>query len=294
MKIYTKKEWEREQYKGQWSDCPYNRDEVASGKLPAYYINRRYVMVGGDCGPMLITEGVHFLVEGDYSHLPTLHKSNALVGAMYRNGDGCFKLNRLYRITEEYAREHELTCLERVDTTAVKKSETIKQQMEALEAEYEHRIQSEVYDNPERTAENHDELWMNFYRSYGAANRDRQRELEDEYRRELNREIEVGDGVTMYLWSDAHACTVIAKTAKTITIQRDKAIRDPIFTPEWVPGGFSAICTNSDEQSWTYERNPDGEIIRCRWSEKNGRYQTGSDGSIKIGIGRHEHYDYNF
>lgn len=176
----------------------------------------------------------------------------------------------------------------------MKKSETIKQQMEALEAEYEHRIQSEVYDNPERTAENHDELWMNFYRSYGAANRDRQRELEDEYRRELNREIEVGDGVTMYLWSDAHACTVIAKTAKTITIQRDKAIRDPNFTPEWIPGGFSAICTNSDEQSWTYERNPDGEIIRCRWSEKNGRYQTGSDGSIKIGIGRHEHYDYNF
>ena len=35
VKIYTKKEWEREQYKGQWSDCPYNRDEVASGKLPA-------------------------------------------------------------------------------------------------------------------------------------------------------------------------------------------------------------------------------------------------------------------
>lgn len=118
VKIYTKKEWEREQYKGQWSDCPYNRDEVASGKLPAYYIGRRYVMIGGERGPMLITEGVHFLVEGDYSHLPTLHKSNALVGAMYRNGDGCFKLNRLYRITEEYAREHELTCLERVDTTA--------------------------------------------------------------------------------------------------------------------------------------------------------------------------------
>ena len=52
--------------------------------------------------------------------------------------------------------------------------------------------------------------------------------------------------------------------------------------------------TNSEEQSWTYERDPTGEIIRCRWSEKNGCWQSGSDGSIRIGRGRHEHYDYNF
>lgn len=83
-------------------------------------------------------------------------------------------------------------------------------------------------------------------------------------------------------------------TDKTLTIQRDKAIRDPSFKPQWVPGGFSAICTNSEEQSWTYERDPAGEIIRCRWSEKNGCWQSGSDGSIRISRGRHEHYDYNF
>lgn len=176
----------------------------------------------------------------------------------------------------------------------MKKSDIIKQQIEEIEAEYERLIQQEVYKNPRRTAENNDALWYKFYENYGGALCQKQRDLEEELCKELNREIEVGDGVTMYLYSDRKAYTVIAKTAKTITIQRDKAIRDPEFKPEWVPGGFSAICTNCEDQKWTYERDPNGEIVRCRWSEKNGRYQTGSDGSIAIGRGRHEYYDYNF
>lgn len=176
----------------------------------------------------------------------------------------------------------------------MKKSEIIKKQIEATEAEYARLVQQEVFQHPGRTAENHDALWMKFYNAYGGQLCQKQRDLEFELCKELNREIEVGDGVTMYLWSDALACTVIAKTAKTITIQRDKAIRDPNFKPKWIPGGFSAICTNSEDQEWSYECDPNGEIIRCRWSEKNGRYQTGSDGSICIGRGRHEYYDYNF
>lgn len=176
----------------------------------------------------------------------------------------------------------------------MKKSELVKQELDAVRAEYERLAKQEVYENPARTAENHDVLWMKFFNTHGSDLYDKEKALEDEYSKELNREIEVGDGVTMYLYSDRKAYTVIAKTAKTITIQRDKAIRDPNFKPQWEPGGFSAICLNNNEQSWTYERDPDGEIVRCRWSEKNGRYQTGSDGSIAIGRGRHEFYDYNF
>lgn len=176
----------------------------------------------------------------------------------------------------------------------MKKSEIIKTQIDAVEAEYERLVKEKVTDNPQHTSENHQIIWNKFWDEHGWPLNQKKKELEDEYHKELNREIEVGDGVTMYLYSDRKAYTVIAKTAKTITIQRDKAIRDPNFKPEWVPGGFSAICVNSNDQNWTYERNPDGEIIRCRWSEKNGRYQTGSDGSIAIGRGRHEYYDYNF
>ena len=123
---------------------------------------------------------------------------------------------------------------------------------------------------------------------------DRENELEFEIRKEQNREIEVGDGVTYCLWSDRHACTVIARTRCTLTIQRDKAILDENFKPEWIAGGFAGHCTNQDEQEYTYERDPNGTIYHCRWSEKYGRFQTGSDGSIKIIRGRHEFYDYNF
>lgn len=178
---------------------------------------------------------------------------------------------------------------------APKKSEEIKTKIDAISSEYDETIQRMVYQNPDRkTAEDHDRLWAEFWRQYGSEWTDRIKRLESDFNRELNRELEVGDGVTMHLWSDAHACTIISRTDKTLTIQRDKAIRDPSFKPQWVPGGFSAICTNSEEQSWTYERDPAGEIIRCRWSEKNGCWQSGSDGSIRISRGRHEHYDYNF
>lgn len=180
------------------------------------------------------------------------------------------------------------------DPKPTKKSEAIKAEIDAINAQYDEAIQRMVYQNPEHTAENHDALWKEFWNQYGDEWTNRIKYLECNFNRELNRELEVGDGVTMHLWSDAHACTIISKTAKTLTIQRDKAIRDPAVKPEWVLGGFSAICTNSDEQSWTYERDPDGEIIRCHWSEKNGCWQAGSDGSIRISRGRHEHYDYNF
>ena len=176
----------------------------------------------------------------------------------------------------------------------MKKSDEVKAELEAAKAEYDAAAKREVYENPERTAENHDAMWAAFWNSRGSAMIGRIRELEGSLKRELNREIRVGDGVTLNLYSDSQAHTVIARTGRTLTIQRDKAIRDPNFKPEWVPGGFSAICTNSAEQEWTYERDPEGSITRCHWSEKYGVWQAGSDGSMTVSRGRHEHYDYNF
>lgn len=177
---------------------------------------------------------------------------------------------------------------------APKKSEEIKKAVEDLERENDEAVRRMVYQNPERTAENHDALWKVYWDTVGHENHRKSENLRTELLVQLNREIEVGDGVTMYLWSDAHACTVISRTEKTLTIQRDKATLSPNFKPVRVPGGFAGHCINNEDQEWTYERDPRGEIIKCRWSEKHGCWQTGSDGSIKIGRGRHEHYDYNF
>ena len=70
-------------------------------------------------GTTLFTEGIHFLVDGEYTHLPGLTKENAEEGAAYRFGDNDFLIvQRIYRISEEYARENGLAYLDRVQTTA--------------------------------------------------------------------------------------------------------------------------------------------------------------------------------
>ena len=118
MKIYTKEEWAKKQYKGQWEDTPFNRDRVEAGELPAYYIGRRNLMVNEGYGPSLITEGVHFLIEGDYSNLPILHKSNAMVGAAYQFSGGVTFVQEIYRVSEEQARAEDVMYLDRVKTSA--------------------------------------------------------------------------------------------------------------------------------------------------------------------------------
>ena len=124
-------------------------------------------------------------------------------------------------------------------------------------------------------------------------NADRELERADisDLRREYYLGVEVGDGVTVHLWSDAHAYTVIKRTAKTITIQQDEAILDPDFKPEWIPGGFAGHCTNQDDQAYTYKRNPRGEVLTIRWSDKYNAWRY-LDKSLTMG--RHEYYDYNF
>lgn len=102
---------------------------------------------------------------------------------------------------------------------------------------------------------------------------------------------EVGDGVTYHLYSDSHACTIIKRTAKTITIQQDTATLSPDFKPEFVVGGFAGHCTNQDKQNYTYERNPKGCVITARWSEKHGAFMY--LGKV-VTAGRKEFYDYNF
>lgn len=77
MRHYTKAEWESEQYKGRWDDCPYFRSMVELGELPEEYIGRRTVMVNEHDGQgcKLLTEGFHFTV-GDEEGQKYIAKEN--------------------------------------------------------------------------------------------------------------------------------------------------------------------------------------------------------------------------
>lgn len=78
---------------------------------------RRVAFLPGH-GTALYTEGIHFLVDGDYTHLPVLAKENAEEGAAYLFGSNGYQIvQRIYRISEEYARENNLMYLDRAQTT---------------------------------------------------------------------------------------------------------------------------------------------------------------------------------
>lgn len=102
------------------------------------------------------------------------------------------------------------------------------------------------------------------------------------FRIRLHQELRVGDGVTVNLYSDSHAGTIIRRTRSSLWVQRDNAIR---------------VDKNgmSDCQEYRYERDLDGSIFHCRWSEKRGCFMFGGfkDGK-PISVGRHEYYDYSF
>lgn len=105
--------------------------------------------------------------------------------------------------------------------------------------------------------------------------------------------LKVGDGVTLHGYSDREAYTVISRTKSKVVAQMDKATRDPNFKPEFISGGFSAHCTNQEEQTYTYERDAEGRIIEITFSKKYGRMQLKGTNS-PVTLGRKKFYDYNF
>lgn len=109
MRIITKEQYSRigSDYKGVFQDY--------RGTLP-WHKGRRTAFLPGE-GTVLSLEGVHFLVDGDYDHLPILCKGNAVEGCAYQSAGGYQIVKRVYRLTEEQAEELGCMYLDRVETT---------------------------------------------------------------------------------------------------------------------------------------------------------------------------------
>lgn len=105
---------------------------------------------------------------------------------------------------------------------------------------------------------------------------------------------QVGDGATLFYFTDAHAYTVtrVSASGQTITLQRDKATRDPSWKPDFHPGGFVGHVSNDRDQSYTYEPDPDGVVRTARLTKRGWR--VGGARGLRVARGRHEFYDSNF
>ena len=115
-------------------------------------------------------------------------------------------------------------------------------------------------------------------------------EAKDKLWREYIEGVEVGDRMNVKLWTDVEPCTVIKRTAKSITVRYDKAELDPNWEAKWVIGGFSAICTNDHEQKWIITEDKDSQRTETFRLTKLGWAHNG----CLCNPGWRKYYDYNF
>ena len=115
--------------------------------------------------------------------------------------------------------------------------------------------------------------------------------------------LNVGDGVSVSVWTDIDAYTIVSKTASTITLRCDNAEllnRDEL---RFDVGGFAAHVTG--EQRYAYTPNPDGHTVKItlrRWTDEEGnerrKWKRAGTRTFEQGgnayAGRSKHHDYNF
>lgn len=111
-------------------------------------------------------------------------------------------------------------------------------------------------------------------------------------------DLVVGDGITLLMYSDNKAGTVIKRTNKSITMQLDNVKLLNKEDLEFVQGGYMAHCSNQNVQQYSYTRNPNGGVTKLT-RRKDGSYRVVGCNHVTQRyndaiVGRHEFYDYNF
>lgn len=80
---------------------------------------------------------------------------------------------------------------------------------------------------------------------------------------------------------------------KTIEIREMSAERDESVKMEFVPGGFSANCTNNRDQKWIITSDPVNSTIRIRLSKSKG-WKDAYGRQFRLSNTPRKFYDYNF
>lgn len=162
----------------------------------------------------------------------------------------------------------------------IKKEELKIERLPELKERFE-ELEKQIDEMYIRKIKNNEECGFEWYKKEVYPLKEEQEYIERLINRIKRFNVKVGDGVTIHLYSDSHAGTVIRRTAKSITIQQDKAIR---------------IDNNgvSESQEYRFERDENGWISTYRWSDVYGAFRSSGDQSIGITNSRYEYYDYSF
>lgn len=117
--------------------------------------------------------------------------------------------------------------------------------------------------------------------------------------------LNVGDGVSVSVWTDVEAYTIIKKTPKTILLRSDNAVLINREELVFHIGGFAAHCENQRDQRYTYEPDPEGIEIKItlrRWTDEDGnerrKWKKANNRTFETGgnayAGRRKFHDFNF
>ncbi len=85
---------------------------------------------------------------------------------------------------------------------------------------------------------------------------------------------------------------VVGKMGKCIEVRAMKYERDESVKLDFHVGGFSAHCSNQNEQKWIITPNPDGYVMKA-YLRKDGYFHS-AWGRHAIADEPRRHYDYNF
>jgi hypothetical protein len=104
---------------------------------------------------------------------------------------------------------------------------------------------------------------------------------------------QVGDRAYWQIWTDCLPCTVVKRTAKTVTVRLDKA--EVVKPPVMVPGGFAAICL--EPATYEISEDPNGRLVtfshRASGAWKGKGTRTNQVGNV-LRAGWYHRYDYGF
>lgn len=104
---------------------------------------------------------------------------------------------------------------------------------------------------------------------------------------------QVGDPCNWRIYTDVEPCTVVARTAKTVTVRVHKTrLAKP---PEMIPGGFAAVVTEPAEWQILDEFEPGSKTFSLR---KGGHWKLQGTSARQTGNvlteGWRKFYDYGF
>ena len=87
---------------------------------------------------------------------------------------------------------------------------------------------------------------------------------------------------------------VRAVSEKTLEVRAMNAVQNPDWKPDFVPGGFSAHCTNNGAQQWIITPDPVAPVFRIR-KHRDGKWRDASGvRPYVLSEKPRKFYDYNF